>query len=64
MPVGGGQAPALPDLWVISGLRVTGIEPVFHAWEARVLPLNHTRVNGRCNVNKTGRFWENKSNSD
>ena len=25
-------------------LRVTGIEPVSHAWEARVLPLNDTRA--------------------
>jgi hypothetical protein len=24
--------------------RVTGIEPAFRAWEARVLPLNYTRV--------------------
>lgn len=24
-------------------VRVTGIEPVFQAWEAHVLPLNHTR---------------------
>jgi hypothetical protein len=23
---------------------VTGIEPAFRAWEARVLPLNYTRV--------------------
>jgi hypothetical protein len=23
--------------------RVTGIEPAFRAWEARVLPLNYTR---------------------
>ena len=25
-------------------LRVAGIEPAFQAWEAHVLPLNHTRV--------------------
>lgn len=24
-------------------VRVTGIEPVSHAWEAHVLPLNYTR---------------------
>ena len=24
--------------------RVTGIEPAFRAWEARVLPLNYTRL--------------------
>jgi hypothetical protein len=24
-------------------IRVTGIEPVPHAWEAHVLPLNYTR---------------------
>jgi hypothetical protein len=24
--------------------RVKGIEPSFQAWEARVLPLNHTRL--------------------
>ena len=24
--------------------RVKGIEPSSHAWEARILPLNHTRV--------------------
>ncbi len=23
-----------------------GIEPTYHAWEARVLPLNYTRVSG------------------
>jgi hypothetical protein len=23
--------------------RVTGIEPVFHAWEARIIPLYYTR---------------------
>jgi hypothetical protein len=27
--------------------RVTGIEPAFSAWEADVLPLNYTRVDGR-----------------
>ena len=26
--------------------RVKGIEPSFQAWEAHVLPLNHTRVCG------------------
>jgi len=26
--------------------RVMGIEPTYHAWEARVLPLNYTRVFG------------------
>ena len=26
------------------GVRATGIEPVSHAWEARVLPLNDARV--------------------
>lgn len=26
--------------------RVTGIEPAFSAWEADVLPLNYTRVDG------------------
>ncbi len=24
--------------------RVAGIEPAYHAWEARVLPLNYTRL--------------------
>ena len=27
----------------MKGLRATGIEPVSHAWEARVLPLNDAR---------------------
>ena len=31
----------------MKGLRATGIEPVSHAWEARVLPLNDARVTGR-----------------
>ena len=26
------------------GIRATGIEPVSHAWEARVLPLNDARM--------------------
>jgi hypothetical protein len=26
--------------------RVMGIEPTYQAWEARVLPLNYTRVSG------------------
>ena len=26
------------------GVRATGIEPVSHAWEARVLPLNDARM--------------------
>ncbi|MFM2073388.1 MAG: hypothetical protein RLZZ623_3652, partial [Actinomycetota bacterium] len=26
--------------------RVTGIEPAFSAWEADVLPLNYTRIEG------------------
>jgi hypothetical protein len=26
--------------------RVTGIEPAFSAWEADVLPLNYTRIDG------------------
>ena len=29
--------------------RVTGIEPVTHPWEGRILPLNHTR-NTRFNL--------------
>ena len=28
----------------MKGLRATGIEPVSHAWEARVLPLNDARM--------------------
>ena len=31
--------------------RVKGIEPSFQAWEAHVLPLNHTRVRNKCLVN-------------
>ena len=31
--------------------RVKGIEPSSQAWEARILPLNHTRV--RASINKT-----------
>lgn len=27
--------------------RVRGIEPPYRAWEARVLPLNYTRGEGR-----------------
>ena len=27
-------------------IRATGIEPVSHAWEARVLPLNDARLTG------------------
>jgi hypothetical protein len=39
--------------WIVNpGLvRVTGIEPVSHAWEAHVLPLNYTRralFRGNC----------------
>ncbi len=30
--------------------RVEGIEPSFQAWEAHVLPLNHTRVCSRTLV--------------
>jgi hypothetical protein len=26
--------------------RVRGIEPLYEAWEAAVLPLNYTRING------------------
>jgi hypothetical protein len=26
--------------------RVKGIEPSYEAWEAAVLPLNYTRING------------------
>ena|SRR3989338_5052060 len=29
-------------------LRVAGIEPASLAWEANVLPLNHTRANAQC----------------
>ena len=30
------------SLWLLE--RVKGIEPSSQAWEARILPLNHTRV--------------------
>ncbi len=29
-------------------IRATGIEPVSHAWEARVLPLNDARDGDEC----------------
>ena len=29
-------------------IRVAGIEPALHAWEARVLPLNDTRSKKLC----------------
>jgi hypothetical protein len=32
----------------ISLERVKGIEPSSQAWEARILPLNHTRSQSRC----------------
>ena len=32
-------------------VRVAGIEPALHAWEARVLPLNDTR--GKCGTQYT-----------
>ena len=31
--------------------RVKGIEPSSQAWEAHVLPLNHTRIRNECLVN-------------
>ena len=49
-------------------IRVAGIEPALHAWEARVLPLNDTRVvfrvdeaqsiisAGRCQGKRTAAF--------
>lgn len=33
-------------------IRVAGIEPALHAWEARVLPLNDTRANGESIARK------------
>ena len=40
-----GRSPALVQVGHAEGLeRVTGIEPALQAWEARVLPLNYTRV--------------------
>jgi hypothetical protein len=32
--------------------RVKGIEPSSQAWEARILPLNHTRISNRRTCNK------------
>ncbi len=34
--------------------RVMGIEPTSSAWEAEVLPLNHTRFQGEENTSNTG----------
>jgi hypothetical protein len=31
--------------------REKGIEPSFQAWEARVLPLNHSRSGSECSKN-------------
>lgn len=36
-------------------VRATGIEPVSHAWEARVLPLNDARRCGRILMEKERR---------
>ena len=33
------------SLWLLE--RVKGIEPSSQAWEARILPLNHTRFDAR-----------------
>ncbi len=35
-----------PTWGVVRGKRVKGIEPSYAAWEAAVLPLNYTRVDG------------------
>ena len=32
--------------------RVTGIEPAYRAWEARVLPLNYTRSRPQDSLRK------------
>ncbi len=36
--------------------RVMGIEPTLFAWEARVLPLNDTRLERHCTVALRNRF--------
>jgi hypothetical protein len=41
-------------LLLIKDKRVKGIEPSCRAWEARVLPLNYTRV-GKISQNNLGR---------
>ena len=37
--------------------RVKGIEPSSQAWEARILPLNHTRAQSHI-FNKNGFTWQ------
>ena len=38
--------------------RVKGIEPSFQAWEAHVLPLNHTRIIDWLVFNKLRPNWQ------
>jgi hypothetical protein len=38
--------------------RVKGIEPSFQAWEAHVLPLNHTRVAKPHSLNNARQRWQ------
>ena len=48
----------------VSGkLRVAGIEPALHAWEARVLPLNDTRMHTQAQCNPAAMSCQAKLNA-
>jgi hypothetical protein len=46
MPVDMRVVRLLAEIWDDLVERVKGIEPSYEAWEAAVLPLNYTRVEG------------------